>query len=134
VSSLPKQKLDPACVTKPLAPYSARGREFYNESKHEETFIHDVDDRDHPVTIMGEDDVSPFVWRIQVVSVNDQPKNDWEGRDPLTVHVVAGAEIFWRLISAATHRHINLAFDHSLPQFLIRRGREWRILVHDRSP
>ena len=69
-----------------------RGREFYDEGKHKVTFIHNVDDQDDPVTIMGEDDVSPFVWRIQLVPENDKPRNDWVDRNPLTVHVPRGSQ------------------------------------------
>jgi hypothetical protein len=49
------------------------GREFYDESRQEVFFIHDVFD-ERTVELIGADDVSPFVWSIQLVPMNETPK------------------------------------------------------------
>jgi hypothetical protein len=60
----------------------ASGREFYDESKQQVVFIHDVDE-ERPVDIVGADDVSPFVWRVQLVPNRMNPDNGWVGRRAL---------------------------------------------------
>jgi hypothetical protein len=56
------------------------GREFYDEAKHEVTFVHSKDDQ-QDVSVVGADDVSPFVWSIQIVAPHKEPDDDWgEGK------------------------------------------------------
>jgi hypothetical protein len=58
------------------------GREFYDESRQNVVFIHDVD-YERTVELIGADDVSPFIWRIQLVPKNLKPSNEWKDRRAL---------------------------------------------------
>jgi hypothetical protein len=83
------------------------GREFYDESKQRVVFIHDVDD-ERAVDIIGADDVSPFVWRIQLVPKQQNPDNKWVGRRALNARVNGGGS--WRqLVFSDYGRAANLA-------------------------
>jgi hypothetical protein len=48
------------------------GREFYDESRQQVVFIHDADD-ERTIELIGADDVSPFVWSIQLVPKDQKP-------------------------------------------------------------
>jgi hypothetical protein len=83
------------------------GREFYDESKQRVVFIHDVD-AERPVTIIGADDVSPFVWRIQLVPNKMKPDNGWNGRRALNARFNGTGS--WRpLVFSDYGRAVNLA-------------------------
>jgi hypothetical protein len=49
-----------------------KGREFFDESRQNVVFIHDVD-KERTIELMGADDVSPFVWGIQLVPEGEKP-------------------------------------------------------------
>jgi hypothetical protein len=69
------------------------GREFYDESRQRVVFIHDVDD-ERTVDIIGADDVSPFVWTIQLVPIGSKPDNQWTNRRALNARFSGGGS--WR--------------------------------------
>jgi hypothetical protein len=83
------------------------GREFYDESRHRVTFIHDVD-QERPVEVVPADDVSPFLWRIQLVPKGELPTNTWGTRKALNASFrEAGA---WReLVFSDYGRAVKLA-------------------------
>jgi hypothetical protein len=56
-----------------------RGREFYDEALHDVRFVSGdiLPEQGGTIAIAGADDVSPFVWTIQLVPPNEQPNNQW---------------------------------------------------------
>jgi hypothetical protein len=50
------------------------GREYYEESRHRVVFRRDADEK-QDVTIMSADEVSPTVWRIQIVPPGERASN-----------------------------------------------------------
>jgi hypothetical protein len=50
------------------------GREYYDEARHQVTFRREAD-LHHEVTVMSADEVSPTVWKIQIVERNEQASN-----------------------------------------------------------
>jgi hypothetical protein len=83
-----------------------RGREFYDESRQQVVFIHDVDD-ERPVKIIGADDVSPFVWRVQLVPDKMYPDNSWTGRRALNARF-KGTGSWRQLVFSDYGRAVNL--------------------------
>jgi hypothetical protein len=82
------------------------GREFYDESRQQVVFIHDVDD-ERPVKIIGADDVSPFVWRVQLVPDKMYPDNSWTGRRALNARF-KGTGSWRQLVFSEYGRAVNL--------------------------
>jgi hypothetical protein len=66
------------------------GNEFYDESQQNVTFMRDVVVK-RTVDIVGADDISPYVWQIQLVPAKQQPKSDWQGRDRLQARLHDGS-------------------------------------------
>jgi hypothetical protein len=82
------------------------GREYYDESRQRVVFIHDVD-QEHPRDIVGADDVSPFVWTIQLVPKGDGPDRKWVNRHALSAKY--GEKGSWRLLVFSDYgRTVNL--------------------------
>jgi hypothetical protein len=82
------------------------GREFYDESRQQVVFIHDVDD-ERPVKIIDADDVSPFVWRVQLVPDKMYPDNSWTGRRALNARF-KGTGSWRQLVFSEYGRAVNL--------------------------
>lgn len=83
------------------------GREFYDEARQSVVFIHDVDD-ERSVDVIGADDVSPFVWTIQLGPAGENPDNQWINRRALNARFGDGGS--WRqLVFSDYGRAVSLA-------------------------
>jgi hypothetical protein len=65
------------------------GDEYYDESRQRVVFIRSVDEK-RDVEIIGADDVSPTVWKIQIVRKGERPSGDWNGRSFLQANLKNG--------------------------------------------
>jgi hypothetical protein len=66
------------------------GNEFYDESHQDVTFMHDVVVK-RTVEIVGADDISPYVWQIQLVPAGKNPNSNWQDRRPLQAKLQDGS-------------------------------------------
>jgi hypothetical protein len=83
------------------------GREFYDEARQNVGFIHDVDEK-RTIELMGADDVSPFVWGIQLVPKDEKP-GKWD-TDKLLNARFSGVGVAWRpLVFSDYGRAVKLA-------------------------
>jgi hypothetical protein len=85
------------------------GRQFYEESLQDVAFLKDQHSQS-AVTIAGADDVSPFVWSIQIVPPDEQPDNTWNNSKLHALNARANENgVLRRLVFSDYGRAVKLA-------------------------
>jgi hypothetical protein len=68
----------------------ASGNEFYDESRQNVTFMRDVNVK-WIAEIVNADDISPYVWQIQLVPAGGMPQSNWQDRQRLQAKLPDGS-------------------------------------------
>ena len=83
-----------------------KGNAYYDKSRQNVLFIHDVD-KERPIDLMGADDVSPFIWGIQLVPPGEKP-GKWNP-DTMLQASYNGNGMFRQLVFSDYGRAVKLA-------------------------